>query len=242
MPAPEQVTLQRVVDLADEDVRQFLEAEVRRGGMTPGEARTFLSSVLPAWAEPYESASATVAADLYDQRRMDAGASAVPYQSFLAPPATEARWAVLSSWATAPLLAAPVIEQIDWDAAFQRIVGGAHRTIADAHRNTTIGNSLVDPGSRGWRRVGRGGETCDFCLMLIGRGEVYDSISVQFKSHDNCRCGAESVFDNDFIRSDEFAEYGGSARKRKQTDADRARVREWLAFDKEADPDKYGLP
>lgn len=237
MPAPEQVTLQAIVDLADEDLRAFLEAEIRAAGLTPREGRDMLLDALPAWGGEYEDAAATVAADLYTQRRIDAGAGKVPYQTLLAPNATDARWGVLASWAL-PVAA----EQIDWDAAFQKIVGGAHRTIADAHRNTTIGNSLVDPAARGWKRVGRGGETCDFCIMLISREAVYDSISVQFKSHDNCRCGAESVFDGDYIRSDEFTELGGSPRKRKQTEESRARVKEWLYWDKDADPDKYGLP
>ena len=39
-----------------------------------------------------------------------------------------------------------------------------------------MANSVADPASRGWQRVGRGGKTCAFCRMLIGRGDVYDSI------------------------------------------------------------------
>ena len=222
MPAPEQVTLQRVVDLADVDLRAFLESQVRGGGLTRDEARELLLETLPGWAAPYEDASATVAADLYTQKRFAVGGDLVaPYSPVLAPPADPARWGILASWALAP-----VETDRDWTTAFQKIVGGAHRTIADAHRNTTMGNSVADPVADGWRRAGRGGKTCAFCRMLIGRGDVYDSISVQFKSHDNCRCAAETSFDS--IESKSFADYGGSARKRKQTDDDRKRVREWL--------------
>lgn len=224
MPAPEQMTLQQIVDVADVDLRAFLESEIRSARLTPGEGRELLLETFPGWAEPYENASATVAADLYDQKRFAYGIDAVaPYKPSLAPPTEAARWGILASWALAP-----VVEEVDWDSAFQKIVGGAHRTIADAHRNTTMANSVADPASRGWQRVGRGGKTCAFCRMLIGRGDVYDSITVQFKSHDNCRCAAESVFDGDIIKAAEFADYGGSGRKRARTDRDRQNTREWL--------------
>ncbi len=231
MPPPEQVTLQRVVDLADLDLRAFLEGEIRAGGLTASEGRELLMETLPGWAAPYENASATVAADLYDQKRYASGVDlVVPYAPALAPPAEPARWGILASWALAP-----VVDETDWSAAFQKIVGGAHRTIADAHRNTTMGNAVADRGARGWKRVGRGSKTCDFCKMLIHRGDVYDSISVQFKSHDHCRCAAETEFES--IEALEFSELGGSARKRVQTDADRARVREWLRWERDANPD-----
>ena len=63
MPAPEQMTLQQIVDVADVDLRAFLESEIRSARLTPGEGRELLLETLPGWAEPYENASATVAAD-----------------------------------------------------------------------------------------------------------------------------------------------------------------------------------
>lgn len=225
MPAPEQVTLQRIVDIADGELRELMESEIRRGRMTPGEARAFLTEVLPGWGGMYEGAAASVAADLYEQKRIAEGVAFVPHSTSLAKPATEARWAILSSWAIPA-----VTEEVDWDAVFQKIVGGSHRTIADAHRNTTIRNSLLDPASRGWQRVGRGAGSCDFCLMLISRRNVYTEESVKFRSHDNCRCSAESAFHS--VDSAEMRAFERSARKSGwkdwQHEEERARASSWF--------------
>lgn len=232
MAAPEQVTLQRIVGVADVDLRAFLEAEIRSARLTPGEGRELLMETLPGWAEPYENASAAVAADLYEQKRFAYGVDAVvPYRPSLAPRVDAARWGVLASWALAP-----VVDEADWGAAFQRIVGGAHRTIADAHRNTTMRNSISDPAARGWQRVGRGDDTCDFCHMLITRGDVYTRMSVDFRSHDNCMCSAESVFHS--IKSDQMREYEKSLRHStgrhdEKKVYERARARELLELEAE---------
>lgn len=225
MPAPEQVTLQRIVDIADDELRELMESEIRRGRLTPLEARAFLTEVLPGWGGMYEDAAATVAADLYEQKRLAEGVDFVPHTISLAEPATEARWAILSSWAV------PVgAEDVDWDSVFQLIVGGAHRTIADAHRNTTIRNAIADPASRGWQRVGRGAGSCNFCLMLISRRNVYTEESVKFRSHDNCRCSAESAFHS--VNNAEMRAFERSARKSGwedwQHEEERARARSWF--------------
>lgn len=232
MPAPEQVTLQRIVDLADVDLRDFLESQIRGGKLTRSEAQELLLDTLPGWAAPYENASAAVSADLYEQKRLAVGADLVaPHKTVLAPPVDAQRWGILASWALAP-----VETDGDWSTAFQKIVGGAHRTIADAHRNTTMRNSTRDPAARGWQRVGRGDETCNFCHMLITRGDVYRQSTVDFRSHDNCRCSAESVFGK--ISSDEMRAYERSARhtSKRHDEArqlDRARAKEILQMEAE---------
>lgn len=83
--------------------------------------------------------------------------------------------------------------------------------------------ALADPQATGWRRVGDG-DSCAFCRMLIGRGEVYSEAGVTFASHDRCGCEAEPAYgDGERVSVKQY-----TASKRKQTDADRARVREWL--------------
>lgn len=99
-------------------------------------------------------------------------------------------------------------------------LGGGRETIIETLANTDVG----------WRRIGRadGKEPCDFCAMLIGRGEVYSSgvaEVVRFASHDGCKCQAEPAFDGG--EPVDVRQY--TASKRNITDADRARVREWLA-------------
>ena len=232
MPAPEQVTLQRLVDAADGELWAFLDSEVRAARLTPVEARDLLHEVLPGWGGQYEDAAAAVAADLYDQKRLANDLDLIiPYRVELPEPATAARWGILASWAIPA-----VDEEFSWDAAFRKIVGGAHRTIADAHRNTTMHNSIRDPAARGWQRVGRGDETCNFCHMLITRGDVYRQSTVDFRSHDNCRCSAESVFGK--ISSAEMRAYERSARNTtgrhdEARQLDRARAKELLQMEAE---------
>ena len=232
MPAPEQVTLRRLVDAADDELWAFLDSEVRAARLTPVEARDLLREVLPGWGGQYEDAAAAVAADLYEQKRLAHDLDLIiPYRVELPEPATAARWGILASWAIPE-----TAEEFSWDAAFQKIVGGAHRTIADAHRNTTMHNSIKDPAARGWQRVGRGDETCNFCHMLITRGEVYRQSTVDFRSHDNCLCSAESVFGK--ISNAEMREYERSARRttKRHDEArqlDRARAKELLQMEAE---------
>ena len=100
MPAPEQVTLQRLVDAADGELWAFLDSEVRAARLTPVEARDLLHEVLPGWGGQYEDAAAAVAADLYDQKRLANDLDLIiPYRVELPEPATAARWGILASWA-----------------------------------------------------------------------------------------------------------------------------------------------
>ena len=187
MPAPESVTLARVSDLARDDLRQVLEV-VRREQMDPRQARRFLESVIPELGTKYEAAASTVAADLYAAQRAERGLSAVlPFEVQHATPATAGRWEKLVGWSLGP-----AFDRLDWDAAFTLLEGGLQRTVADAHRRTTMRAAVDDPASKGWARVGRGSATCDFCRMLISRGDVYREQTVKFKSHDHCHCAAES--------------------------------------------------
>jgi len=61
--------------------------------------------------------------------------------------------------------------------------------------------------------------------MLAGRGEVYAKDTVRFASHDDCGCAGAPAFGEG--RPLEVHQYIAS--KRNQTEADRRRVREYLA-------------
>jgi queuine/archaeosine tRNA-ribosyltransferase len=79
------------------------------------------------------------------------------------------------------------------DAAFQSLLlGGVQRRIANFDRLTIMGSSIADPSARGWTRVGFG--ECDFCRLLLDRGAVYSEDTVDFESHDNCRCSGVPEF------------------------------------------------
>jgi hypothetical protein len=96
---------------------------------------------------------------------------------------------------------------------------------ARPYRETITTNRRRDPQAAGWRRVAEGG--CKFCRMLAGRGEVYKADTARFASHPNCHCTAQPVFKGEPAPEADVIQYVAS--KRRTTEADRARVREYLA-------------
>lgn len=197
--------------LANNDLRA-----VWRQVSTADMARQALEEVLPPLVAAYGSAAGTVAADWYDELR---DTERVPGR-FRAVPAVSgpAGADVLARWGIDPLFRA----EPDWDTARQLVAGGMQRRISDVARQTISGSSLADPSADGWQRTGSG--ECDFCEMLIARGAVYTEQTVQFASHDNCNCAAVPAFGG---RPRPVNPYTPSSRN--VTDADRARVREYLA-------------
>jgi len=204
--------LKQLVVLANRDLevywRQFDSADVARDG---------LRDILPELVRLYGAAAATLAADWYEDLRDEVG---VP-GSFTAIPAelpdtsrtdALARWAVGALYATTP----------DFQRALTAASGGLQRVIADADRQTVMLTSVEDPGAKGWQREGAGG--CAFCQMLIGRGAVYSEASADFGSHDHCNCTAVPAFDGEPKPVREY-----TPTDRNITDADRARVRDWLS-------------
>jgi hypothetical protein len=183
---------------------------------TADEARDALSDVLPLLVNTYGSAAATVAADWYDDLRDELNIS----QRFFAITADfdDQGADVLARWGVSPLFDA----EPDWERTRTLIEGGLQRRIANAARETVRISSLEDPQAQGWQRAGGGG--CAFCTMLIGRGAVYSEHSADFASHDHCRCHAVPAFKG---RPRPVKPYTPS--ERDVSDADRARVREYLA-------------
>lgn len=182
----------------------------------PGPLRDALMDLLPQLYDIYGSAAATLSADWYDEVRETDGVrgrfTAIPAE-LKADPGTSA----LVGWGTAPVFQ----PEPDFAAAQSLVEGGLQRRIADVSRETITASSIADPASDGWMRVGSG--ECPFCDMLIGRGAVYSEAGADFASHDHCQCTATPA-------------WGGQPRPvkpytpspRQSTEADRARVREYL--------------
>lgn len=179
---------------------------------TPKGVEAALHDILPALIDRYGIAAAALAAHWYDSLREHHEVKG----SFVAEPADipDSGANALVGWAA---------DTAKDYAAFQSLVtGGAQRRVANFSRQTVMGSSYADPQATGWQRVGSG--ECAFCAMLIGRGEVYSEASADFASHDHCNCSAVPVF-------------GGESRpvkpytptRRDISDADRARVRAYLA-------------
>jgi len=200
-------------------------AELWRTVSTADEARAALEGILPDLADTYGSASATLAADWYDETR-DSLKIAGRFTAITAD-LGDLGGLALARWGIGPLFG----PEPDWAAAQTLIEGGLQRRIANGARDTITGSSYADPKAIGWQRVGSG--ECAFCAMLIGRGAVYSEGTARFASHDHCKCGAHPAWDNEPLPVKPYTPSGKNI-----TDADRARVRDYLAENDPAKPRK----
>jgi hypothetical protein len=181
-------------------VQQFLTLWGSLRGEQPGAIREALTPALPALAARYGAAAATLAADWYDDLREAAGHT----DRFRAIPAElpdPTRFDALLNWGLQPLFVPPPdvpAEEFvpDLDGAGARLEGGFQRIVANADRDTVMGSLVADPQGRGWARQTTG-RSCDFCVMLAGRGDVYSAETADFASHDRCDCVAVPVFGGD---------------------------------------------
>ena len=197
-----------LVSLAERDLSALW--KLVAGGAS---AEVALRDLLPAIITTYGSAGAAVAAEWYDNLRDKVGATG----RFAADPveADDRGAHALIGWA---------LDEATDDASLQKLIlGGTQRRIVDHLRYTVAGSSVADPAARGWQRVGVGGN-CPFCTMLIGRGAVYSEAGADFGSHDNCNCQATPAFAGQPVPVKAY-----TPSSRSITDADRARVRAWIA-------------
>ncbi len=180
------------------------------------EAREALEDVLPLLVRTYGQAAATVAADWYDDVRDELNISRrfTAITAELGDTGTDE----LARWGIGPLFS----DTPDFAAARTLVDGGLQRRIANAARETVRVSSIEDPSAQGWQRSASGG--CAFCRTLAGRGAVYSEASADFASHDFCNCQAVPAFDGE---SRPVKPYTPS--KRNITDADRIRVRKYMA-------------
>lgn len=151
-------------------------------------AREQLQVILPALMDYYGPAAGTFAADWYDETRFENGIDG-QFRSSLADLPDLARTESLARWAVEPLAKNPD----DFATVLTKAQGGLQRIVANAGRDTIAGSSVRDPRAKGWHRVGSG-HSCEFCIMLIGRGEVYREATAFFDAHDHCNCSAEPAW------------------------------------------------
>lgn len=172
-----------------------------------------LMDVVPALVGDYGDAAAGVSAEWYDEYRAELN---VPGRFTAGVPATADLGAeALAGWGAS-------LARQDWDTALAQISGGLVKRVMTAGRDTLMSAAQDDPQARGWQRSGRG--ECAFCRMLIGRGAVYTKASVNFGAHDSCRCVAIPSFRGRPVPVKPY-----EVTDRMVSDADRARVRAWIA-------------
>lgn len=185
--------------------------------VTPEQAREALMDTLPQLLGIYGSASASLGADWYDEMRDLIGARGSFAAIAAELPDAGRAYALAGAATTAPKVGALTLETVRSLAE-----GGVQRFVADMDRGSVMASSVADPVTVGWQRVGSG--ECGFCALLISRGAVYTESSVRFGSHDSCRCAAVPAFGGEPRMVEPY-----SPSSRRISDADRARVREWIA-------------
>lgn len=79
------------------------------------------------------------------------------------------------------------------EAAITRVSGEVTRLVLSGARETVTRSVLEDPAAIGYARASDG-DPCAFCAMLIGRGRVYRSATVDFEAHSHCGCVPEPAY------------------------------------------------
>jgi len=183
-------------------------------GQSAETVRDFLMEVVPAIGDKYGMASATLAADWYDEVR----SAAAVRGTFLAEPAPlpdSSRYEALVRWGVDPLFR----PEPDPEASQSLVGGGLQKIVTNMHGQTLTESTLRDPAAQGWSRMARA-EGCDICKVLAGRGAVYREATADFATHDHCLCVAVPEFGavrevRDYERSKKFALDAAGEKKRK---------------------------
>ena len=185
---------------------------------SPEQVRSALFETVPDLIGYYSLGSSALAVDWYDDLR-EAAEAPGRFTSEPVIPDREDKVRDMLGWATQPLFDGNPVE------VSARLLPAVQYEIALPNRTTLTANVRRDPAANGWQRVAAGG--CKFCQMLAGRGAVYKQDTAHFASHPNCHCTAQPVFQGHAGEEANVVQYAAS--KRRRTEADRARVREYLA-------------
>ncbi|MFZ4894643.1 hypothetical protein ACL9RL_09350 [Plantibacter sp. Mn2098] len=146
----------------------------------PAAVRDVLLRYFPDFMTTYGDTAAVIGADFYDLAR-NLPPSAGTVQSVFAQPAKVKQSEGVVRWAVGSLFA----EEPSWDGFEGSLLGAAQRLIMQPSRQTVDLMSRADARSGkvaavGWSRIihperARTRKSCDFCVMLAGRGPVYRS-------------------------------------------------------------------
>ena len=216
--------------LSPEQVRQALvvvtqagQAEVAKAvsGMdSPDEIRDTLLEVAPDSVAYWSDGSAALAVDWYDDLRDESPAKG----RFTAEPVVDLRAEKIRRgirWGVDPLYAATP----DEGAMLARVLPIVQKEIATPFRDTVTVNGHRDPASVGWRRIARP-DGCKFCRMLADKGAIFKRDTALFAAHKTCHCTAQPVFDGQGGEEASVMQYLAS--KKRRSEADKARLREYL--------------
>lgn len=201
-----------VADVVDDALDAYRES---LRGVDRADVLDALNDELPGLILVYGEMAAVVASEWYEDARSAAGVPGafIPSPSSLRDPGVDG----LLGWAAKTANS--------FEAMLTLIRGGVHKRVANPARATIIDNAARDPRSVGTQRFARTSGGCAFCRMLASRGNVYRTeSSARFAAHDNCTCVAVPAFGGAPLPVRPY-----TPSDRNISDADRARVRAWIA-------------
>lgn len=225
MTTPDQVRtgLQTVTAAAATDLRSVAQSAPEASA----ESRSLLFAATPLIVSDYIDGSAALALDWFEELR-EAAEPPTPYRPVPLTLVTEEQVSTSVAVATKPLYEIETGVDRDPAEAFGQAVTNLEieiqRLVAAGFWDTMTGNATADPDAVGWQRFARAG-ACKFCTMLADRGAVYSEASVHFAAHGNCSCVVGQSYDPSAPRAN-VMQYVASRRNR--SEADRARLREYL--------------
>lgn len=167
-----------------------------------------MQATVPDWIEAvralvasYGQASASLAADYYDEQRVAARVTGRFTVPLLDPPPDEQvdnslRWATKDLWPREPEEATPAQREpigTRLEQAQKKAEAVAQKLVADQGRGTVVGAVHRDRQAVGYARAAALG-ACAFCKMLATRGMVFQQDTAGFRAHDGCNCGVIPVF------------------------------------------------
>lgn len=204
-----------------------------------------LFDIVPGLVQTWNLAASSVAADWYDDlREMEAIAGRF---TAVVPDLGDQGAHALAGWGVDGLkappaepkgpaaeLKLPVVEELEPAgdaevpelnvvAAQSRIEGGLQKRLVNAANLVVTESANQDPQARGYMRRTRPG-ACDFCVMVASRGAVYTKASATFACHEHCYCEAVPAWGGKALPVGPY-----KPSDRPSTQADRDRVRRWIA-------------
>jgi hypothetical protein len=205
--------------------------------LAPTEIRKALFDVLPSLVDRWSLASASVAADWYDELR---AAKAIAGRfTAIVPPLDNLGAEALAGWGAQPLhelqpvnldtpsnLLRPSDTQpatlSPLELAQSRVEGGLQKRLVNAANETVTHSAAEDPNARGWMRQTRP-EACKFCVMVASRLGVFTKVTATFACHEKCYCEALPVWGGEALPVKPY-----KPSDKPMNAADRARVRKWI--------------
>jgi hypothetical protein len=212
---------QAALRLVGDDAVDTVDFTVRRTSGSFESRRLQLLDSVPGIVGYYSEGSAALAADFYEDARDEAGVT----RRFVADVVILDRTVRIRrgvAWASEPL-------SVDDDAlALSRFTELVRSETTRPYRDTILENRRRDPEAAGWKRI-TSGAACGFCKMLAAKGAVYKKATAYFAAHGSCTCTCAPVFRGGEVGPEASAiQYIAS--KRRRTEAEKARVREWVAY------------